>query len=69
MKQLFVILTKFLQLLGELSVVLVKFLVFLILSPITLARCVPRAWRHKSFKVGREKFSWIWGAYWKNFNL
>ena len=69
MKQLFVILTKLLQLVGELLVIFIKFLIFLLISPLTVIRCLPRVWKYKSIRAGWEKFTWIWGAYWNHFNL
>jgi len=69
MKQLFIVLIAFLRFVGELIAVLIKFLVFVVLSPFTFWRCIVHIWKHRSFKQGWFKFSWIWGAYWNKFNL
>lgn len=68
MKQFFIVLVALFRFLGELIAVLIKFLVFLILSPYTIFQCLKRVFTHRSFKQGWFKFTWIWGAYWNNFN-
>ena len=64
MKQLFKIMVAFFHFLGHVIVITGKFLIFLLISPITIFRCIPYMWRKKSFRAGWLKFSWIWDAYW-----
>lgn len=64
MKQLFKIMVALFHFLGQLIVVIGKFLMFVLVSPFLIPRCIGYMWRKKSLRAGRLKFMWVWDAYW-----